>query len=333
MKNLSILFLAALLPFLVPACGNGNGGGGDADAADHEDVSGDVDQETDGMEDPGADSVEDPGDDRVEVEDTIGDPGEDVDDEDGGGETMATAVIGPEGGTLTSTDGRYSIEVQPGTVEEDTTFTIELIADPAEGVIGPSYRLGPEDVEFNLPIFSTLAYDPAELGGTAEEDLWLVTWDEEEGAWMPDNRSTVNADDNELLGERLSFSEVSQANIEDALAALAMGCTEIEDVPETIYVDDEFGSDDTLTGSEDSPFKSLRIASSRLFQRFLLIDEPSGRCLSYAWSGKSLFSPGHIRVSPGCLRAATRSRITAWKEAGMPRSSIPGPLTWTCVPM
>jgi hypothetical protein len=75
---------------------------------------------------------------------------------------IVNALIGPEGGTITSSDGRLTLTIPPGALDEDTEITIRRLSDNeipeefADENVGSAYELLPEGLEFNLPVTATL---------------------------------------------------------------------------------------------------------------------------------------------------------------------------------
>lgn len=87
-------------------------------------------------------------------------------DENGGkGGGGVSEVIGPEGGTITSRDGRLTLTFPPGALSEDTEITIRDI-DPNElppefDELDPdlAYLLEPDGIVFAVPVTATLMLD------------------------------------------------------------------------------------------------------------------------------------------------------------------------------
>lgn len=69
-----------------------------------------------------------------------------------------TGVVGPEGGTLASADGRLLLDVPPGALSASVTIGIQPITAVVPDAVGTTYRLTPEDVRFARPVRLTLAY-------------------------------------------------------------------------------------------------------------------------------------------------------------------------------
>jgi len=89
---------------------------------------------------------------------------------------LATATIGPTGGTITSHDGRLVIEVPPGALDAPTEMTIDGAAPsrlPAsfEGTdIFEVYDLGPDGLTFEPPLAVTF-HLPSETFSTDEDSI------------------------------------------------------------------------------------------------------------------------------------------------------------------
>ncbi len=83
-----------------------------------------------------------------------------------------TVTIGPLGGRIVSTDGRVTLDVPPGALAADTVISIRP-ADPDElpallAGVGAAYDLGPDGLQFQLPVTASWRYDDAlaaTLGG------------------------------------------------------------------------------------------------------------------------------------------------------------------------
>jgi hypothetical protein len=71
---------------------------------------------------------------------------------------IATASIGPAGGTLGSQDGNLILTIPPGAVPAAISFTIEPITNEAPGGVGGAYRLGPEGQAFAAPAQVSFRY-------------------------------------------------------------------------------------------------------------------------------------------------------------------------------
>ena len=132
-------------------------------------------------------------------------------------DTVASASIGSEGGSLSSTDGKLTLTLPEGAVAADTEISITAIdasslpaAFAGKEVIG-AYELAPSGTVFTEPVSLTLAYDSdgfsdAELQG--DLSLNLFTLNDGELEVLGDVVLTLFDDQQEALisGELSHFS-------------------------------------------------------------------------------------------------------------------------------
>ena len=74
-------------------------------------------------------------------------------------------TVGPEGGVVTSRDGRFTITIPEGALDGDVALTLEEVPGP-DGAAGPTYELSPRGTSFLYP--AMVEYD---LTGEGMEDL------------------------------------------------------------------------------------------------------------------------------------------------------------------
>lgn len=125
----------------------------------------------------------------------------------GGGSTGGGAPIGigPNGGTITSSDGKASATIPAGALSQDTVITVAVASNPPSGNIGTAYEFGPAGTVFSQPVSIAITYDAAALpSDTNESDLKLGKlvnnqWEEVSG-------STVDPTSNKVSGTTTSFS-------------------------------------------------------------------------------------------------------------------------------
>ncbi|HVK48920.1 MAG TPA: hypothetical protein VM488_13765 [Pseudobacter sp.] len=96
--------------------------------------------------------------------------------------TAVTKVIGPAGGSIESGDGRMSVVVPAGTVNANTTFSVQPVTNTLELGSGLSYRLMPENVTFNKDVEVRFKYNEEDLEGALEDHLYLA-YQNAEGYW------------------------------------------------------------------------------------------------------------------------------------------------------
>lgn len=98
----------------------------------------------------------------------------------GGGGTdsddIFTTIIGPNSGSVISTDGKFKVEIPDGALASDTTINIAIIGDNL-GQVGLMYEVstqGSADLAFLSPVTIKVNYDPNLLPeGANEENLRL----------------------------------------------------------------------------------------------------------------------------------------------------------------
>lgn len=114
--------------------------------------------------------------------------------------------VGPDGGTVASTDGNAQILIPPGALEEVIEFTVVPASQPPAGFVqGTAYDFGPDGIQFSLPVSITIGYDPAELpGSTSPQDLQLCQV--VGGIWVPLGSYTVDDQAHTLSAATNHFS-------------------------------------------------------------------------------------------------------------------------------
>lgn len=117
------------------------------------------------------------------------------------------AVVGPAGGSFSSTDGRVEVAVPAGAVSSD----IRLSVAPRQNVlasenVGAAWEFGPSGTQFAQPVRLRLRFDRDDFEeGTDLTRLLLARL--EGGTWVPRGESvSVNAATGELQGSVRSFS-------------------------------------------------------------------------------------------------------------------------------
>ena len=93
--------------------------------------------------------------------------------------------IGSEGGVIVSDDGRMSLEVPAGALDEAVEITIEVVAGP-EGSASDLYVMEPMGLTFSRPVVATFDYDDDTLDGADADDLTMVAHREADWAYLGD---------------------------------------------------------------------------------------------------------------------------------------------------
>jgi hypothetical protein len=87
----------------------------------------------------------------------------------------SVAKIGPEGGTLTSCDGRLRATIPGGALPAPTDITILPVMAKAPGALGSDYRLLPAGQTFSKPVNLTFRYSPEEAGANVPDLMQVAT--------------------------------------------------------------------------------------------------------------------------------------------------------------
>lgn len=129
----------------------------------------------------------------------------------------AALLVGAEGGTLTSPDGRLLVTVPAGALATPAELSVNEITNTAPGGIGNSYRLGPEGTLFQSPVQLQFT-----MGAGSDLNLLAVAYQEQQGFWLrqrvvtrnqPAGTLTVAAD---RLGDWTVVTNVSARDLRGA---------------------------------------------------------------------------------------------------------------------
>jgi hypothetical protein len=102
-----------------------------------------------------------------------------------------TKTIGPDGGSLSTADGRMTIAVPPGSVRDPTAFAIQPITNTATSGRGDAYRFEPDGSKFSIPVTLSLKYSDEDIEGTIPEAV-TAAFQDKQGHWQ--TRRTVELD-------------------------------------------------------------------------------------------------------------------------------------------
>jgi hypothetical protein len=94
-----------------------------------------------------------------------------------------SAVIGPGGGSLSSSDSRMTLTVPAGALTTDTSVSIQPISNNAPGGVGSAYRLSPDGQTFVSPVELTWNYTTSDLSATAP-DFLAISYQDAQGHWL-----------------------------------------------------------------------------------------------------------------------------------------------------
>ena len=107
--------------------------------------------------------------------------------------------IGPNGGTVTSSDGKAKIVISPGSLSQDTGITVAAVSNAPSGNIGTAYEFGPDGTTFNEPVTISITYNKTFLPSDVSEldiKLGMVT----NNQWQEITNSVVDTVANIVSG-------------------------------------------------------------------------------------------------------------------------------------
>ena len=122
-----------------------------------------------------------------------------------------STIVGPEGGVVTSYDGRVSLYIPEGALEEKVAIYIDEVDEGPEGAVGPTYEITPRLTVLTAPadIVYDLELDAEErqLPLTDMSNVRIVS----EGAngWAPLPDHEIDLEDGTAIASVLYFSSYS----------------------------------------------------------------------------------------------------------------------------
>ncbi|MBP0905439.1 hypothetical protein ACFSKN_09970 [Mariniflexile gromovii] len=90
---------------------------------------------------------------------------------------VETTIIGPSGGSFSTSDNRLRIDVPAGAFTSDQTLTVQPITNNNGPGKGLAYRLSPHSLTFSKPIKLTFSYTDEETSTTFAEALAIAYQD------------------------------------------------------------------------------------------------------------------------------------------------------------
>lgn len=116
-----------------------------------------------------------------------------------------TQQIGPQGGNLSSADGKLKITVPAGAVSANMPFSVEPVANTLPGSPGISYRLRPEGIKFSKPLTLQFTYHESDLDSTDAEALFMA-YQRADGIWRMVTRTALDKQARTLTVQTDHFS-------------------------------------------------------------------------------------------------------------------------------
>jgi hypothetical protein len=152
-------------------------------------------------------------------------------------------IIAANGGTITSTDGKITVNIPAGALSNNETISIQPVTNTTGLGKSKTYRLTPHGITFNKPVTISFPYTDADIEGTIPELLRIVFQDNA-GVWQSMNKTQVNKQTTQLSVTTTHFSDwnfVPLVHIEPIEARIAVNETvELKVIysfdPEEIFV-------------------------------------------------------------------------------------------------
>lgn len=137
-----------------------------------------------------------------------------------------TQIIGPAGGTLTTTDGKLALTFPKGAMSKDTPVTVQEVENTAPNGSGSSYRVEGLEITVSEPVIAVyrprLAARPGEVTGAAPGNVALAR-QQATGTWRLSQLADVNPATGEIRAkirrvsrEAIAFIEQYRLNPETA---------------------------------------------------------------------------------------------------------------------
>ncbi|HZZ85227.1 MAG TPA: hypothetical protein VFE30_11870 [Anaeromyxobacteraceae bacterium] len=205
------------------------------------------------------------------------------------------------GGTLSSPDGRITVQIPAGAISQPTSFSVQEITNTAPHGIGSAYRLEPSGTRFAVPIAITFRADPSAAMGI--QSVW---YQDASGYWVPAGALLQN------LGSRLVTTTSSHFS-DWALVASdpTMNMAGNFTVSSTLNVSYPFTANGTA---------SLAYVGVDTVERVYLL------------SGSATLQPVTTSTGGTCVDTATKNLIPNVAEAFLNPASLSwgGSATWSC---
>ncbi|WP_052731058.1 hypothetical protein [Spirosoma radiotolerans] len=97
--------------------------------------------------------------------------------------TSSSQLIGPQGGTVRSTDGAVDLVIPAGALTTATTITIQPITNQAPNGVGLAYRFSPDGTQFAKAAHLTFHYDAGQVA-VNDPDMLAAGFQQTDRRWQ-----------------------------------------------------------------------------------------------------------------------------------------------------
>jgi hypothetical protein len=122
------------------------------------------------------------------------------------GAASSRLINAASGGSITSADGKITINIPAGALSQNETISIQPVTNMTGLGKSKAYRLAPHGITFNKPVTVSFLYIDADINGTAPELLRIVFQDDA-GAWQVMNQTQLNKQTRQLSVTTTHFSD------------------------------------------------------------------------------------------------------------------------------
>src|SRR5579863_2971864 len=95
--------------------------------------------------------------------------------------TESSATIGVAGGHVATADGSIDVFIPYGALASTIVVSVQEIASPASGSVGPVFEISPSGTTFSKPVVLTFRFGADDLAGADPETLSVATFSD--GQW------------------------------------------------------------------------------------------------------------------------------------------------------
>jgi hypothetical protein len=115
-------------------------------------------------------------------------------------------ILAANGGSITSTDGKITVNIPAGALSANQSITIQPVTNNTGLGKGKAYRLTPHGITFNKPVTISFPYTDADINGTAAE-LLRIAFQDSDGTWQLMNQTQANKQTKQLSVTSTHFSD------------------------------------------------------------------------------------------------------------------------------
>ncbi|GAB3897973.1 hypothetical protein GCM10028803_16790 [Larkinella knui] len=124
-----------------------------------------------------------------------------------------TKTVGPAGGTITTPDGKLTLNIPAGALSKETPISVQAVENKAPNGSGTAYQFGTEAVHLAQPVTVEYAYAPGELSGAVKGNVGLAHQNKQ-GEWGLSQLAKVDPAKRKLTARIAKVSDEAIAFIE-----------------------------------------------------------------------------------------------------------------------